>query len=84
MAMTKGVMVRAALSQAPRWKRISTARFRKQSKPSTPARSGAARPAGGLGAAGAMPTVAGFAVRPAIFILTYDATTGEAQNTAYR
>jgi len=82
MAMTKGVMVRAALGQAPRWKRISTARFPKRRSPSTPTRGGAACPAGWP--RGGDADRGGLCGPAGAFILTYDATTGEAQNTAYR
>jgi hypothetical protein len=82
MAMTKGVMVRAALSQASRWKR--TARIRIYRSSSTPARSGAARPAGWPWGGGRDADGGGFCRPAGAFILTYDATIGEAQNTAYR
>jgi len=87
MATMTGVMVRAALSRASRWKRISSA-FSKTSKLfDAEARRGGASGRMALGRRARSPpggfcgafqcSAAGY------FILTYDATIGGAQYTAY-
>jgi hypothetical protein len=87
MAMGKGVMTGDALSLASRgW---IPARFRDRRGSFTSTRSGGARPAGRPSGSGPDHHCVGlgdiFQYRPAAyFTLTYDATIGEAQYTAYR